>query len=223
VSIQGPGVLDKPIDGVDITMGASPAPAFPATIAGNDWEILENAVTPTYATRSYYDTSGYNLEQLTCFFQGVDIQEGWGPRGTTEFFLVDLITTQRMTSQQIIDAHIFFGSPEGDLPGFPDSTFDMSQVIYGRTRQYLPPATNVQATQYSTSSWGTCVATSADKIYLTRIVYLEGPGAPGPGAPLDSVVNIPPCDYVTAIIVAEEKDLQYIMRQKRSYELATGP
>jgi len=220
VSIQGPGVLDKPIDGVDITMGTSPDPVFPATIAGNDWEILENTNTPTYATRSYYDTSGYNLEQLTCFFQGVDIQEGWGPRGTTEFFLVDLITTQRMTKQQIIDAHIFEGSPEGDLPGFPDSTFDMSQVIYGRTRQFLPPATGVQGTQYSTTSWGTCAATSGDKIYLTRIVYIEGPGAPGPGAPSASVVNIPPCDYVTAIIVAQEKDLQYIMRQKRSFESA---
>jgi len=198
-------------------MGASPAPAFPATIAGNDWEVLDDVTTPTYATRSYYDTSGYNLAQLTCFFQGVDIQEGWGPRGTSEFFLVDLITTQRMTSQQIIDAHIFFGSPEGDLPGFPDSTFDMSQVIFGRTRQYLPPAAGVQATQYSTSSWGTCAATSADKIYLTRIVYLEGPPA---GAAQDTEVNIPPCDYVTAIIVAEEKDLQYIMRQKRSFESA---
>jgi len=220
VSIEGPGILDKPLDGVDITMGTSPDTTFPASIYGNDWEILENANTPTFATRSYYDTSGYNIKQLTCFFQGVDIQEGWGPRGTAEFFVVDLITTQRMTSQQIIDAHIFAGSPVGDLPGFPRSTFDMSQVIYGRTRQYLPPSTDVQATQYSTTSWGTCTATSADKIYLTRIVYLEGPGAPGPGAPSGSVINIPACDYVTAIIVAEEKDLQYIMRQKRSFETA---
>jgi len=106
MSIEGPGVMDKPLDGVDITMG-SPA-AFPATIDGNDWEIIENTGTPAYATRSYYDTSGYNIKQLTCFFQGVDIQEAWGPRGTSEFFLVDLITTHRMTQQQIIDAHIFF-------------------------------------------------------------------------------------------------------------------
>ena len=217
MSITGPGILDKPIDGLDITMGESP-PAFPATIAGNDWEILDNGPTPTFATRAYYDTSGFNMKQLTCFFQGIDVQEGWGPRGTCEFFLVDLITTHKMTSQQIIDAHIFFGSPEGDLPGFPDSPFDMSQVVYGRTRQYLPPAPGVQGTQYSTASWGTCAATSGDKIYLTRIVYLDGD--PITGAPAASVVNIPPCDYVTAIIVAEEKDLQYIMRQKRSFETA---
>jgi len=216
MSIQGPGVLDKPLDGVNITMG-SPAP-FPASMSGDDWEIINNAGTPAYATRSYYDTSGYNLEQLTCFFQGVDIQEAWGPRGTSEFFLVDLITTHRMTQQQIIDAHIFFGASRNGLPGFPRSTFDMSQVIYGRSRQYLPPSVDVQATQYSTSSWGTCAATSGDKIYLTRIVYLDG--TPGTGAAADSTINIPPCDYVTAIIVAEEKDLQYIMRQKRSFETA---
>jgi len=216
MSIEGPGVMDKPLDGVDITMG-SPA-AFPATIDGNDWEIIENTGTPAYATRSYYDTSGYNIKQLTCFFQGVDIQEAWGPRGTSEFFLVDLITTHRMTQQQIIDAHIFFGAPEGDLPGFPRSTFDMSQVIYGRTRQFLPPSADFQASQYSTTRWGTCAATSGDKIYLTRIVYLDG--TPITGAAADSIINIPPCDYVTAIIVAEEKDLQYIMRQKRSFETA---
>jgi len=216
MSIEGPGVMDKPLDGVDITMG-SPA-AFPATIAGNDWEIIAQGLTPAYATRSYYDTSGYNIKQLTCFFQGVDIQEAWGPRGTSEFFLIDLITTHRMTQQQIIDAHIFFGAPEGDLPGFPRSTFDMSQVIYGRTRQFLPPSSDFQASQYSTTTWGTCVATSGDKIYLTRIVYLDG--TPVTGAAVNSIINIPPCDYVTAIIVAEEKDLQYIMRQKRSFETA---
>ena len=216
MSIEGPGILDKPLDGVDITMG-TPA-AFPASIDGNDWEIINNTGTPAYATRSYYDTSGYNIKQLTSFFQGVDIQEAWGPRGTPEFFLIDLITTHRMTQQQIIDAHIFFGAPEGDLPGFPRSTFDMSQVIYGRTRQFLPPATNIQASQYSTATWGTCAASSGDKIYLTRIVYLDG--TPVTGAAADSVINIPPCDYVTAIIVAEEKDLQYIMRQKRSFETA---
>ena len=216
MSIEGPGILDKPLDGVDISMG-TPA-AFPASIDGNDWEIINNTGTPAYATRSYYDTSGYNIKQLTSFFQGVDIQEAWGPRGTSEFFLVDLITTHRMTQQQIIDAHIFFGAPEGDLPGFPRSTFDMSQVIYGRTRQFLPPATNIQASQYSTATWGTCAASSGDKIYLTRIVYLDG--TPVTGAAADSVINIPPCDYVTAIIVAEEKDLQYIMRQKRSFETA---
>lgn len=217
MSIEGPGILDKPLDGVDITLGVSPAPAFPATIDGNDWEIIDNGPTPAYATRSYYDTSGYNLKELTCFFQGVDVQEAWGPRGTSEFFLVDLITTHRLTQQQIIDAHIFFGAPEGDLPGFPRSTFDMSQVIYGRSRQYLPPATNIQASQYSTTTWGTCAATSGDKIFITRIVYLDGTPT---GAAQDTIIYIPPCDYVTAIIVAEEKDLQYIMRQKRSFETA---
>jgi len=214
MSIEGPGILDKPLDGVDITMGSPP---FPATIDGNDWQIIENSSTPAYALRTYYDTSGYNIKQLTCFFQGVDIQEGWGPRGTTEMFVVDLITTHSLTNQQIIDAHIFLGAPEGDLPGFPRSTFDMSQVIYGRTRHYLPPSPTLRAGLYSTSNWGTCVATSSDKIYLTRIVYLDAdPLVTEVGA----LVNIPPCDYVTAIIVAEEKDLQYIMRQKRSFETA---
>jgi hypothetical protein len=212
--MEGPRVLDKVLDATDIDMG-SVAP-FPATINGNNWEILDNAGNPTFVNRSYYDLSGYNRKSLTAFFQAIDIQEGWGPRGTDDFFVVDLITTEYLDSQTLVDANIYT-THDGDLPGFPRSHYDMAQVIYGRTREYTASTAQVIANQYSESRFGTCSATTADKVHLTRVVYLDTAVAP------DAKIHIPPCDYVAAILVAEEKELPFLMRQKRSYELATGP
>jgi len=209
MTVEGPRVIQKTFDATDIDMGEPTA--FPATTNGHNWEILDNAANPTFACRSYYDLSGFNLAELTTFFQGVEIQEGWGPRGTEDFIIVDMLTTEYLDNQTLINAAVYT-TQDGDLPGFPRSTFDMRQVVYGRTREFTAASPQVIAQQYSTSLWGTCAAASSDKIYLTRVVYLDQAAAPA------SKVHIPPANYVTAAIVAKEKDLAYLMRQKRSYE-----
>ena len=71
------------------------------------------------------------------------------------------------------------------------------------------------------TTFGTCAATTADKVHLTRVVYVVT-GAAGVIEP-GKKIHIPPSNYVSAIIVAKEKELPFLMRQKRSYELATGP
>jgi hypothetical protein len=209
------------LDGFTATSGTVSVP-FPATFEGDNWIALENAVRPTFVNRSYYDISGYGLEDLTAFIQGVNIQEAWGPRGTAGCFVVDLITTEFVHDGDVIAAYIYPETlvpfPTRDLPGFPLSTFDMNQVIYGRSREFTPAeGTDTNANQYSQTQWGTCAATAGAKMHITRIVYIE----PGPAA--DATVQVPPCDYASAIIVAKEKDLPYLMRLKRSFELATGP
>jgi len=213
MTIEGPRVLEKVFDSTDILCG--PSQPFPATIDGGDWEILENLVAPTYAVRGYYDLSGYNRKHLTSFFQGIDIQEGFGPQGTANFWITEMITTEHVDDATLIEARPT--DRTGDFPGFPRSTFDMSQVIYGRTRLFVAATGSTIANQYSVATWGTCSATTADKVHLTRVVYVDYQAA------VDSRIRIPAADYVSAIIVAEEKELAFLMRQKRSYELATGP
>lgn len=218
MTIEGPRVLDKLFGKAVITTDAEPHPSTGVTIAGDGWKELSNIV---FVTRSYYDLSGYNRKELTSFIQGVDIQEEVGPTGNMHAYIVDLVTTEYVDDTTIIDGHFENVQPD-DLPGFPVSTYDMQQVIYGRTRAYNPSTTWTGATstigEYSRSNWGTCAATTADKVHLTRIVYIGfDPIA------VDSSFAPPPCNYVMAIIVGKEKELPFLMRQKRSYELATGP
>ena len=220
MTLEGPRLLDKILDGFSATMGAEPS-SFPATYVGDNWVALENGVAPTFVNRSYYDLSGYNLKNLTAFMQGVNIQEAWGPRGTAGCFVVDLITKEYLPDGNLMAAYIYptigVPFPIKDLPGFPESNFDMDQVIYGRTREYTPAATGTNANLYSVTNFGTGSAFAGDKLYLTRLVYIDATAAG------ETTIQIPPCDYATAVLVAKEKDLSYLMRLKRSFELSTGP
>jgi hypothetical protein len=217
MTLEGPRVLDVTIGHLDITQGTSPD-EFPATISGNGWETLENLLTPTFASRNYYDLSGYNRDSLTTFIQGVDIQEGYPPFGNSAYVIVDMITTEYVDDQTILDAYKYT-TGDGDLPGFPRSPYDMQQVIYGRVRTFTTNSAWGDSELQGVSMFGTCAATTADKVHLTRVVYV----APGTPATEGQSSHIPPCNYVTAIIVGGEGELPFLMRQKRSYELATGP
>jgi len=95
----------------------------------------------------------------------------------------------------------------------------MSTIIYGRHRQYRTD-TNIGGFPIlvGSSAWGTMPAATADKVHLTRILIAATPIGPQP-----ETLAIPPANYVTGVVVAKEEELPFLMRQKRSYELATGP
>lgn len=213
MSIEGPRILDKVVDQCDIDMGESPAPIFPATMTGDDWEVLDAVATPTYVNRSFYDLSGLTREGMTLFLQGVKVQEGWGPRGTTDFFIMDIVSTEYLTDQQLTAAYIYT-TGDGDPPGFMNSLYNMEQVIYGRTREFVVTSLYNQVTMYQSSNWGTGTATNADKLFITRVCYIVDTAVAG------RKVHIPPSNFVTAGIVSKEKDLAYMMRLVRSYEHA---
>jgi len=186
------------------------------TGVGKLWNDLGN---DTWVCRTYFDLSGYNRKSLTAFFQGVDIQEGtWIGTSQNQMNVVDLITTEYMTDAACLKA----AAPSftaGDAPGFPESVYDIDQVVYGRRRTWL--RTDVaqvgqHTPYYGAAGYGTCAAASADKLHITRIVSTTT-------AEPSAFMRVSPAIYVLAIIVAEEKELAYLMRQKRSYELATGP
>jgi len=216
MSLEGPRILDKIF--ARATIENSVSEPFTYLVTGDQWHKVTDS---SFVTRSYYDLSGYNWQDLTAFFAGSTIQEEFGPNGNLSCYVVDLITTEFLTDADISQAH--FNDPAGtaDLPGFPESTFDMSQVIYGRTRTFNAtlnpdPASPIpEVSQYYQTNWGTCQAATSNKVHITRIVFTDF------SLPVDSRIYIPPCDYVTSIIVAKEKELTYLMRQKRSYELAT--
>ena len=212
MTLEGPRVMGKTLGYCDIQCGS--VEPFPATVSGENWEILENVATPTYANRSYYDMSGYNMSSLTAFFQAVDIQEVFTPFGSAACRVVDLVTTEYLTDAELIAAYQYT-TGDGDLPGFPKSTYDMEQVVYGRTRTFTSNSAFGDITLQGSTMWGTCAASTADKLHITRLVMVLNSAAP------DQTVHVPACNYVTGVIISEEAELPFLMRQKRSYEIAT--
>jgi len=210
MTLEGPRILDKGFSGGVIT-NDSPSTA---SATGGIIKLSENV----FAIQSYYDLAGYTQDDLTAFFAGVDIQEEFTPSGTMSGFIVDMITTHQLSSAEIIGAHFTTPTSTLDLPGFNLSTFDMNQVIYARTRTYDSSLMFAGAivSEYGRTTWGTCSAATSEKIYLTRIIYTAFPIVAA------AVFNVPPCNYVTSIVVGREPDLTFMMRQRRSYKEATG-
>lgn len=214
MTIEGPRILGKSIDGLTVVYDASGTLVF--SLAGSDWEELDRV---TFVNRQYYDLSGYRLKDLSLFFSSVDVQEGWAPTGDMNAFsIVDLVTTEFIPDNQVqLSLESTGGAPLAPV-GFLRSTFNMEQVVYGRTRKYItsPSGTFALHPQLSSqTTWGSCQATAGDKLYITRYIITATPTA-------DVTFSIPPAHFLTGGLVAEEPSLEYLMRMKRSYEHANA-
>lgn len=209
MTLEGPRVLAKLMTGTTATNDGT-------TLGGvtGQWEIV--AGSPNAAVqRSYFDLSGYNMDLLTVFIQGVDIQDPGPLTGTDQNNgLIEIISTEFITDLEIA---AWTGILGFSGPGFSLSTNNMDQIVYGRRRLFTfdgsiaPVIPNL----HSVNVWGTCSAVTSDKLHITRIVLSS--------TTPDSVTHVSDTNVVVPIIVAQEKELPFLMRQKRSYELATGP
>jgi hypothetical protein len=165
--------------------------------------------------RSYFDLSGYNRDYLTTFVQGVEIQDP-GPLAGNDAAneLLELVSTEFISDGEIV---AFLTGTGFSGPGYSLSTNNMDQVVYGRRRVYYllqPPTTPVIPFLHSTNRWGTANGLTSDKVHITRILITST---------ISSVTYVSDTNVVMAAIIAKEKELPFLMRQKRSYELATGP
>jgi len=213
MSVTGPRLLDKHFASLDITLG-DPAP-FPADFSGDDWGAVENAATPTFRSKSYIDLTGISEQDLTTFIQRVDVQEAFPPFGTAPFHIVDMVTTEVFTDAEMLTAYLY-DTGAGQLPGFQHSNFSMEQVVFGRTRRYATSQEYGDLNLKGTSTWGTGAATAASRLYLTRVVMVEGL----PSAVAATTVHIAASDFVLGAVLLKEPELEHMMRLKRSYEIA---
>ena len=212
MTLEGPRMLDKTLHGVKVSTGESLV-----TLLEGNWDIL--GLHRMAIQRSYFDLSGYNKPGLTIFFQGIDFQYADSPTSDlvapSRLHLYDFISTEYLSDAELtttLNADIKSG------PGFSASTLNMEQVIYARDRTYswpgAPEPQSLSIPLHSTNLWGTCNATTADKLHITRVVTFTGlvPSAN---------TMIPDVNVVVTAIIGKEKKLPYMMRQKRSYELST--
>lgn len=211
MTIEGPRLLDKTLLGTLAVMDDS---TEIQTLTGSGWSVVPG-LPDTAVQREYFDLSGYSLEDLTVFFQGVDLQEPLCLTGNDAApSIIEIISTEFITDAEILATQ---SSQPISAPGFSVSTNNMEQIIYGRRRIYYlkqPPTVPVIPFLQSTHMWGTCAASTADKLHITRILVCTT---------ALSATTVPDVNVVVAVVVDKEATLPFIMRQKRSYELATGP
>jgi hypothetical protein len=202
-------VLQKVIPAGQVTLSGGTA-----ALAGaiKNWEVGTAGTYTLVASRERIDLSGYSLQDKTVFFQGVMNQE----IGTVQGFnagggviqVLNLVTT---TPVSLADLSSLQSDGFGWLiPGSSQSTFDLDNVIQGRLRQYEQLSTTSFISQTAMSTYGSGDSTAAENLYLTTaMIYPTN---------VDGTVFLPDQAYVIPVMIAEEPELEYMMRLARSLE-----
>lgn len=199
------------------------------TIDGVGWEVIlgQDALAnpiPYLTNRTYIDISGYSREELTTFIRGVDFQHQKRPRSSTEGILeitvLDILSTRRLTDAEIINWQSDAGTSlllgAQDAPGFLDSTVDLQHVVYGERTTYVINSTmavGLAGSVYVTlggDTFGSGQPIATDKLHWTRTIWLNGSGD-------NEIVFIGATNLAIQAITAEEKDLVWMERLRRSY------
>ena len=213
MTLEGPRLLSKVLVGSTVINDAVEPPSTAISSVTGSWATVDG-MDLAAVQRSYFDLSGYNRDFLTTFVQSVAIQEPGPLTGTDQNNqLLEIISTEFMTDLNIA---AFLAGDAFNGPGFSLSTDNMDQIVYARRRLYTQDQSVLPVIPklWHSSTWGTAGAITSDKLHITRILLTSTPAS-------DTFVS--DCNVVIAAVISKEKELPFLMRQKRSYELATGP
>jgi len=186
---------------------------------GGEYEVLTNSANniTAYSNTEYIDMAGLSQQEKTMFIEGLAIEYQTQPSAVNAT-PGDQIQLVILVSDVPADTTAAFVGP-----GFAVSDMDMMNCAICATHVWTftqdSAAWSSIPTLTSMVSNGLMQATSSDRLYVSvfqRIITRKsGPTT----STLDNVV-VPGIRVVCNVEAREEPEFQYIMRLRRSYELA---
>lgn len=208
MALEGPRVLTQEVE--SLSTDYTPSKLTPK---GN-WFVGTSANSIMY--ESYFDLSGYQLDDLTFMPQGVVVQDPGTYKSNNPamaFAVLDIISQERLTIAQIETAVL-----ANNMPGMSETTQDFIQIVAGTYRLMLQNTTLLPnlLTTIQRKEFGSGSPSTVAKLWCYRFITpVEGSWAPG------NTLEIPAARFILTGTVIQESELPFLMRQKRSYELAT--
>lgn len=174
----------------------------------------------THYLETYFDTSGYTSRDLTVMPANIQVQEAGRYQmtnpGTQRLLVIDIVSTQKLNVAEV-SSNL---RNNNEMPGFPNTDVDFTQILYGRFREFLSvtQAATVQDVLAPTSDqqFGSLEPTTAAKLWIYKIVI--NIGLPDQ---VFATIKFPSSRVLLNANIVQEDDIPFLMRQKRSYELAT--
>lgn len=187
------------------------------------------------------DLSGYAMEDLTFIPYASFRQTGFYTAyiGGVGYQRYDCITSVPMTTNELVSTLVSSSAP--GFIQFNDPTnqevyseIERTQVLHGEGYMYAKdtsyPGTDIMQERYSNTS-SSLEPTAADKLYVYSFILVDRDNNPDPGDPGAQPPIPPGNNFGSALIVSpmriimpgmwtKEPELEYMMRLKRSYELA---
>lgn len=187
----------------------------------SQWQGVDNKAM--LFCESYFDLSGYELDDLTVGIVDARVQDPgvYTYSGLEDvFFCYDLYSQERLTIDDLKLIKSNHTLERMSSPGMPDGPLDRAQIIFGLCRLFAKNAniTGLPTMMLNarTVRFGSGNATAVQKLWCYRIVVFLQTPANG-----DRIV-IPATNHIMIADVRKEDELPYMMRLRRSYELATG-
>jgi hypothetical protein len=161
-----------------------------------------------------WDLSGYTLQDMTLFPQGVLFQDmGLGPAmvplSPERLERVTMVSNWPINEDDLTRLN---NLGQWNLPGSPGSTFNLDNIISGRYEAYFTMtnyASNVLVKQKETQ-FGSGDSTAGERMWLCDAYLFP--------LALNATVSIPDSAIVMPSIIAKEPELEYMMRLSRSLE-----
>lgn len=193
----------------------------PGTWTIDDVISQEGWIQPTPGSGFFYnesilDLAGLSLEAKTVFFNGIAQQDMGNPlvynqaAGDT-IVIYDLLSAVSLDAASLGTISLFGNFANS----FGNPTPNFEQTIYLQRNVYtvdLDTAAWGSAIQVSSHQLGSLMPTASDRIYCYRIVLLGTPTA-------STKIETFPVRFVLGADPKEEKEYEYLMRLKRSYDL----
>jgi hypothetical protein len=184
------------------------------------WQPIAPGAGVGIYSETYFDLSGYELDDLTLVPKLIQLQDGMpymtgGAQKLTAIDVFDVVSQERLDPSDFQEYAI-----SGDYPSSPGSTQDWTQILFCNTR-FMVPSTEfnwadllVPATK---GSFGSSEPTAVQKLWLYRIITFRGVSDAGE----PQTLYVPATRFVLGAEIIDEPELDYMMRLKRSYELST--
>lgn len=181
----------------------------------NGWQ-LDNQ---TLYYESYYDLGGYELDDLTTLIDMIMLQDSGAyfltaPGADSIVRVLDVVSEEKLSPDAVAQLSV-----NGEYPGTSQSTENYDQVKYCAVRGMIPQTDYTLQTLLGTAfagSYGSSSPTTASKLWIYRIVLVGGTDLTG------QVIAVPATRFIMGANVIKEEELPYMMRLKRSYELANN-
>ena len=223
-ALTGRRVLTKQCEEGYLQWNYDPSPTVdsfiePVTPGSSQWKGIANKALGYY--ESYFDLTGYTLDDLTFFIRSGRVQDPGIHTFSGEndcFQIFDILSQERLTEADLSTIKSNNTLTTSRAPGQSNGPLDRSQVIYGRFRLFTKNAnlTSLPSLMLNCRDvrFGSGNATTVQKLWWYRIILFTT--TPEPNA----TMLIPASTFVLIGDVAKEGDGEYLMRLKRSYELA---
>lgn len=189
-------------------------------IQNGEWTVLSasaNIITAISNTQ-YIDLAGMSQREKTLFLKGLRIDYQNVPT-MVDAVAGDAVSIVTMVSDVPVEATDFIS------PGFAYSTMNAEncalyqQDVWTATTDTAAWSSYLQNT--ATIQNGMMEATASDRIYFSAYVSISTRKIGATTSTLSSVV-VPGLRVVLDVEAKEEQDYRYLMRLRRSYELAQG-